>query len=195
MNRFDKYALYYLVGTSPVFIIFMIWASMVYPTATKQGNIRGGFWDIFAWFFIVWILDLFYVVIKMLFSRKLRNIVMAKMAGVKERDERESIVAGNAAKFSFLSTFAILLVMLLFSSATFSIKKYPKTTENKTGTAMVGFGFKFLDDAALTHEKVGDEESFNYKSLPLTKPVLIFLVMLWQIGSYHLVARRDLREE
>lgn len=194
MNRFDRYALYYLVGTAPVFIIFMIWASITHPTAAEQGTFNGGFWDVFGWFFIVWVLDLFYVVIKMLFSKRLRNTVMARMAGVKERDERESLVAGNAAKFSFLSTFAILLVMLLFSSATFTIKKHPENLEKKTGAAMIGFGFNFIDESALTHEKVGDVESFNYKSLPLTKPVIIFLIMLWQIGSYHLVARRDLKE-
>lgn len=194
MNRFDRYALYYLVGAAPVFIIFMIWASLLHPTAAEQGNFKGGLWDVFGWFFIVWVVDLFYVVIKMLFSKKLRNTVMAKMAGVKERDERESLVAGNAAKFSFLSTFAVLLVMLLFSSATFTLKKHPENQEKKTGAAIIGFQFNFLDESAITHEKLGQVESYNYKSLPLTKPVLIFLIMLWQIGSYHLVARRDLRE-
>ena len=194
MNRFDRYALYYLIGTAPVFIIFMIWASITHPTAAEQGTFKGGLWDVFGWFFIFWVLDLFYVVIKMLFSKKLRNTVMAKMAGVKERDERESLVAGNAAKFSFLSTFAILLVMLLFSSANFTVKKHPENVQQKTGMATVGFGFKFIDDAALTHEKNGEIETFSYNSLPITKPVLIFLIMLWQIGSYHLVARRDLKE-
>ncbi|MBY0415786.1 MAG: hypothetical protein K2Q18_16550 [Bdellovibrionales bacterium] len=200
MNRFDKYALYYLVGTSPVFFTFMIWASIEYPGVAEPEKLSGGLWNIFGWFFIAWVLDLIYVVVKMLFSKKLRNIVMSRLAGIKERDERESIVAGNAAKFSFLSTFAILLFMLLFSVTNFTVKKYDKPVgqtngETRSGKALIGFGFKLLDEAAILHEKKDAMETFNYKTFPLSKPVMIFLIMIWQIGSYHLIARKDLRDE
>ena len=115
MNKFDKYLVTYVKYTSLVFILFMIWASEEFKdlAGLQEANASGGWWNVFGAFFIVWVLGIFYIVIKMLFSKSLRNIIMSKMAGIKERDERESLVAGSAAKFSFLSTFAILLFFLL----------------------------------------------------------------------------------
>lgn len=194
LNRFDRYALKYFVYSSPVFIIFMIWASVEFKGVADGRTLNGGFWNYFGFFFIAWVLILLYAVTKMLISKKFRDTTMARLAGIKERDEREGIVAGNAAKFSFLSTFALLLFMLVFSVTNLSVIKRPNLEEKKNGLVTVGFGMKAYDETAITHEKKEGEESYNYKSLPLTKPILILLVMVWQIGSYHMVARRELRE-
>ncbi len=193
LNRFDKYTLYYFAGYSPVIIIFCIWATLTdfmnHPTADNF------FWNAFGWTFIAWALSLVYIVTKMLFSRKVRDVVMAKLAGIKERDEREVVVAGTAAKFAFLSTFALLLFMLVFSVTTFSVKKAPSTEPKKNGTAMIGFGLTPIDKTAVIHEvKPDGTETFDYKSFPLTKPVMILIMMAWMIGSYHFVARKELRE-
>ncbi|MBC7713336.1 MAG: hypothetical protein H7177_08355 [Rhizobacter sp.] len=193
LNRFDKYAIYYFAGFSPIVIIFCIWATLTgfmnHPTADNL------FWNVFGWMFISWVLILLYTVTKMLFSRKIRDILMAKLAGIKERDEREVIVAGNAAKFAFLSTFALLLFMLVFSVTTFTVKKAPNDQPKRNGTALIGFGFTPIDKEALVHEiKPDGVETFDYKSFPLTKPVMILIMMVWMIGSYHLVARKQLNE-
>lgn len=193
LNRFDKYVLYYFVGLSPFIITFMIWATatdfMNHPTADTF------FWNAFGWIFIAWVLSLIYIVSKMLFSKKVRDVVMAKLAGIKERDEREVVVAGNAAKFAFLSTFALLLFMLVFSVTTFTVKKNPNTQPKKNGTATIGLALTPIDKAALIHEVKSDgTETFDYKSFPLTKPVMILVMMIWMVGSYHLVARKELKE-
>lgn len=194
MNRFDRYALWYLVGGSPIFITFLIWASVAYNATERSSVLNGGIWNYFAIFFIPWIFDIFYIVIKMLFSNKLRDIVMAKLAGMKERDERESSVAGNAAKFSFLSTFAIVLFCIVFSITTFTVKKHPKDVDGKRGMISIGFDAKFFDKTAMTIKTEGDAEIYSYNSLPLTKPFILLLILVWQLGSYHLIARRELKE-
>ncbi len=191
LSRFDKLAFTYFVGLSPVIIIFMIWAVV---TDFMNQTTSGLGWDIFGWVFIAWVIDLIYIVTKMLVSQTVRNVVMARLAGIKERDERESEVAGNAAKFSFLATLALLIFMLVFSVSTFTITKHSKNADGKNGKAIIGFSLNAVDEHAWTHEKKEDVESFNYKGFPLTKPMMILIMIFWQIGSYHLVARRELRE-
>lgn len=119
---------------------------------------------------------------------------MARLAGIKERDEREVVVAGNAAKYSFLSTFALLLFMLVFSITTFNLEKKVVPTTGKNGAFSIGFGMKVFDETAYIHEVKDGVEKYDYKSLPLSKPFMILILMFWQIGSYHLMARRELRE-
>lgn len=195
MNRFDRYALWYLVGASPIFITFMIWASVVYDATERSSVLNGGIWNYFALFFIPWIFDLFYIVIKMLFSKALRDTVMARLAGMKERDERESNVAGNAAKFAFLSTFAIVLFCIVFSMTTFSVTKHPKDKNGDRGMISIGFNANVFDKSAVTVKTEGDAEIYSYSSMPLTKPFILVLILVWQLGSYHLIARRELKEE
>ncbi len=194
LNRFDKYSLKYFMYTSPVFIGFMIWASFEFKGAASPAQLNGGIWDVFGWFFIAWILILLYTVTKMLFSKNYRDTTMARIAGIKERDERETVVAGNAAKFSFLSTFALLLFMLVFSVTNLTVVKQPDPATGKNGMVTIGFGMKAIDEEAVVHEKKEGMESFKYTSFPLAKPLMILLLMVWQIGSYQLVARRELKE-
>lgn len=194
LNRFDQYSLKYFIYTSPVFIIFMIWATYEFAGVADKTTLNGGIWDYFAGFFIPWVLILLYTVTKMLFSKNFRDITMARLAGIKERDEREVVVAGNAAKYSFLSTFALLLFMLVFSITTFSLEKKIEPTTGKNGTFTIGFGMKALDETAYVYEVKDGIKKFDYKSIPLSKPFMILILMFWQIGSYHLMARRELRE-
>ena len=194
LNRFDKYSLKYFMYASPVFIGFMIWATYNFAGVTDKTTLNGGVWDYFAWFFIPWVFILLYVVTKMLVSKSFRDTTMAKLAGIKERDEREVVVAGNAAKYAFLSTFALLLFMLVLSITTFNLEKHVDPASQKKGMFSVGFGIKALDETAYVHEIKDGIEKYDYKSIPLSKPFMILILMFWQIGSYHLVARRELRE-
>lgn len=195
MNKFDRFSFMYLVGLSPLIFGFMIWA--VYTNFQSSPG-TGLFWDIFGWLFIAWVLDLIYLVTKMVFSKRVREVVMTRLAGMKERDERESVVAGNAAKFSFLSTLALLLFLFVFSVSNLSVTQDPTAVtpsgDKKHGKVEIGFNIKALDETALVHEHVGVVESYNYKSFPLSKPMIILLLIFWQVGSYHLIARRELAE-
>jgi MFS family permease len=191
LNRFDRYSFYYLIGLSPVIIGFMVWAvatDFKDPTPDTLG------WNLFGYVFIAWVLSLIYIVTKMLFSKRVRDALMTKLAGMKERDERESVVAGDAAKFSFLSTLALLIFFFIFTASNVTVRKHPLDSNNKRGSVAIGFGFHAVDEHALVHTVKGDEHEYDYKGIPLTKPVMILLMIFWQVGSYHLIARRELRE-
>ncbi|MFK7872173.1 MAG: hypothetical protein AB8C84_03235, partial [Oligoflexales bacterium] len=54
-----------------------------------------------------------YLFIKMVISTSFRDMTFKKFVGVKDRDERESIISGDAAKLSMVSTSA-LIVLLIF---------------------------------------------------------------------------------
>ncbi len=193
LNRFDRFSVYYFVFTSPLFISFIVWASLEFKGAANPADLNGGFWDIFGWFFIAWVLDLLFIVTKMLFSKNFRDILMAKLAGIKERDEREVVVAGNAAKFAYLSTFALLLFMLVFSVTNIKVWADPSKGPKNKGMVTIGFGAKLTDDTAIVYEKKAENNfSLSYNSLPISKPFMLIFLMIWQIGSYHLIARKEL---
>ena len=99
LNRFDRYSLKYFMYTAPVFIIFMIWATNNFAGVADKTTLNGGVWNYFAWFFIPWVLILLYVVTKMLFSKNFRDTTMAKLAGIKERDEARDRISEDASTF------------------------------------------------------------------------------------------------
>lgn len=191
LNRFDRYSFYYLIGLSPLIIGFMIWAT---ATEFKETTGNGLGWDIFGGLFIAWFLIMIYLVTKMLFSSRNRDALMTKLAGVKERDERESVVAGNAAKFSMLSTLALLLFLFLFSSGTMTVTKNQVPIAGKNGSVAIGFGVEILDKDAVVHEVKDAQDLYKYKGFPLSKPMMILILIFWQIGSYHLMARKELKD-
>jgi hypothetical protein len=194
LNRFDRYSFYYLAGLSPMIIGFMIWATMTNFVGAKGGQGEGLGWDIFGWLFVAWFLIMIYLVTKMLFSRRNREAFMTKLAGVKERDERESVVAGSAAKFSMLSTLALLLFLFLFSSGTMTVTKNQVAEVGKNGAVTIGFGMEVLEKDAVVHEVVNNQNIYKYKGFPLSKAMMILILIFWQIGSYHLMARKELKE-
>ncbi len=191
LNRFDRYSFYYLAGLSPLIIGFMIWATVTGFTETTNNGLG---WDVFGWLFIAWFLTMIYLVTKMLFSRRNREALMTKLAGVKGRDERESVVAGSAAKFSMLSTLALLLFLFLFSSGTMTVAKNQVAEPGKNGSVSIGFGMEVLEKDAVVHEVKDNKDVYKYKGFPLSKPMMILILIFWQIGSYHLMARKELKE-
>jgi len=90
--------------------------------------------------------------------------------------------------------FLVLLFLLVFSTTTLTINKHPKDLDNKRGKIFFGLYLSAIDETAVTHEVKGDTENFYYKSLSITKPVLILFLIFWQVRSYHLIARRELKE-
>lgn len=80
------------------------------------------------------------------------------------------------------------------SSSTFSVPKHLKDANEKSEMFSVGLGAKFLDETAVEYKTEGESEAYGYNSLPLAKLFILFIILVWQFGSYHLIVRRELKE-
>lgn len=198
MNKIDKIIIKYAIFSFPLIVLLMLWSlnSNSDELANAEG-VLGFFWNTLGWIFLAWIVSSLYIICKMVAIRNFRDTILKNVSGIKERDERESSISGEAAKFSFLSTAAFLLFLLFLSLFTITVQKYPKELQKPghTGSITVGLNIKsFMNDHP--QKKVTNEGLliFTYNGIPISSTMLILLVLLWQIGSYQYLSRRILKE-
>jgi hypothetical protein len=125
---------------------------------------------------------------------------MARLFGVREGDERERTVTGDAARTTLLLSLALQIVLLLLSLTTVKLvwnAAAPKGTPH--GLLAVGFqfsssdqlsAFKLASSAAATATGEPGRVIVNgYVLPPATFPVLLALILL-QIASFKAFSRR-----
>jgi hypothetical protein len=194
MNKFDKAIVSYItIAIIPVMVL-LIWggAGDADKLSLSSGMTRY-FWDTLGWIFMIWIVAMLILTLKMVFVKDLRESILAKFARIKERDEREEIISGEAAKFTLLSTLAVMFLLLFFSLFTVKVGKYPEGSlgKDKHGFISIGMNFyPFTKDAHVKETKSNGQEFFNYSGMPLSSSIVMLLMILWQLGSYQFVVRR-----
>ena len=110
MNLFKKIVIGFVFYTFPLaivgFLIIGLYENSIIPSIN-------GLYLLSLVHAAFWILITFLLTIAMFFSKKLRNDVLSKLSGMKERDEREVQIVGKALKSTYLSTMTILLFLLM----------------------------------------------------------------------------------
>lgn len=117
-------------------------------------------------------------------DRERRERAMARLCGVREGDERERAVTGDAAKTSLLLSLSFQVVLLVLSLTTVRLvwdSSAPKGTPH--GTLSVGLKFSSTDHLNLFHEAKG------YVLPPASFPILLALILL-QIGAFKTFSRK-----
>jgi hypothetical protein len=198
MKQLDRWIIRYVTTALIPVIVLLAWGSISDPDklSMSQGATRL-FWDTLGWVFMIWIVAMLYLILKMVFRRGFRETVLSKIAHIKARDEREELISGEAAKFSILSTMAIMFLILFFSLFTLTVGKYPEGTRgyDKHGFISVGMNFyPFSKDAPVKETRKDGQEIFNYNGLPLSSSLIMIIMILWQLGSYQIIAMRMGRE-
>lgn len=130
-------------------------------------------------------------------SLQYRDDVLTRLCFFKERDEREEILSGRAAKSAFLTTLAVLIFFFCLSTFTIAVYHVPqeKAINGKTGTISMGFGFGF-DSNSEQKSKVAEQDidnskvHFSYSGLPISKAMIFVILILTQIGAYNFAIRR-----
>lgn len=206
MKKIDQIILWILGLGFPVVIGLLIWAYSIVgnnqtlnPEAlVKQNQYIGGVWDFLGLFFMGWVVLAVITLFRLLLSPDLRERMLSKVARIEERDEREVEVSGYAAKFSFFANLALLVCLLFFSIFNFHIEKKNKSFvdsngETRHGHIRMGFKLRTIDEGSLVikNDEVGKE--LSYSDLPISKASIIILLIIWQIGTYHLSARKKLK--
>jgi hypothetical protein len=197
MNLFKKIVIGFVFYAFPFVLLLFICAIVRNPdlTTTPYDN-----YSIFILVLIIvclfWTLATLGLTVSMFFSKALRNSVLARLSGMKERDEREVQIAGRALKSSYLGSMTILLCLLSISfiQITFSKKSADHLKPGELPRSIsLGYNCKLSDSDALTVKKEGYDIYIQYNGVPLSTTALIMILLIWQIVSYRYVSRKALR--
>ena len=144
---------------------------------------------------IIWNLTSLILSISMFFFRNTREIVLKKLSGIKERDEREVQIVGKALRASYLGTMTILLFILFMSLI--KVEVYIKPINNAepdkphhSMTINAGIGNEIINPKAIITKKKGYTSYFLYGDIPFSSSGLILILLIWQIISFRIVSRR-----
>lgn len=145
--------------------------------------------------FGLWMAFSLYISARLVVSKKQRNAILAKLVFLREKDEREAFLTGNATKVSFLVTLSILILLLCLNTFHFSFYQVPaeQAPHGKNKSINLSISFNLLDDdteTAKVNASEGRTYFINYTGLPISKTAIILSLIIWQILSYNYLMKR-----
>lgn len=193
MKIFKKAVIHFVFYASPLALICYLFLGFV------ETRITSNFDGLHAWAslpILIWTPITFFLTVSMFFSRTLRNDVLARLSGIKERDEREVQIVGNALKSTYLTTMTLLLFLLFISLFYIHVAKKPESSVEPGEPPIevcLKLEFHLIDSNTVVTQKQGFDEYFEMNDLPISSSTLILILLLWQIFSYRHVSRRSLK--
>ncbi|MCE5286319.1 MAG: hypothetical protein LLG02_10795 [Pelosinus sp.] len=154
-------------------------------------------YNLAGFIFAVWMVLSIYLGICLMFSEKFREKVLAKLTLLKERDEREAMLTGKAAKTTMLTTIAILLFLFCLSCFQVSVYSVPpeQAINGKSNVISLNFKFSVLKDSspAISSDVIKKSNIFEYNGLPISGSAVIIGLIMWQIIAYNYSMRRFMK--
>lgn len=144
--------------------------------------------------FATWMALSLYLSLRLIVSGPFRDQVITKITFMRERDEREAMLSGKAAKAVFLTSLAFLILLFCLSCFQVSFYRLPpeKAINGKTGVVSLGLGFSILENVkqGRPDDTIQRKEIFSYNRLPLSSASIILILIMWQIIAYNYSMRR-----
>ncbi|MBP8083756.1 MAG: hypothetical protein KBH06_04225 [Spirochaetes bacterium] len=188
MNKFNRIISKYLLFSFPAVIGIVIWGNL-----QSQAEIAGFLPAVILREFlslniILWFIMLTYFVIALVISSELRNAFIIKVLRIKERDERESYITANAARFTFFSTLAVMICLLFFSIIDVSLTKVPeeKQINGKKHEISLGFKCELFDQKSQP-----DEKTVSIRSVPFSKETILMFLIVIHSASFFFHSKRN----
>lgn len=197
MNKIIRIMQTYLIVGLPFVILCMVWSTL-HPQneflahATLVPKIL---WHALAFNLMFWFLVLVLFLILLVAVPSVREKTLLRLANIKERDEREAYITGKAARITYLSTLSLMILLLFFSIFSLTIYVTPQNNNandhRKHLTVGMGVHFSLLNESQI--KKTSNEKIlFESKSISLSTPAVILILLCWQLLSFNLTARRML---
>lgn len=197
MKLFKKIVIGYVFYAFPLIFLLFICAIIKKPDLGFYSNdTYSKLVTILVVVCIFWTLATLALTISMFFLKALRSSVLARLSGMKERDEREVQIVGKALKSTYLSSMTILLCLLSISfiQVTFSKKSADNLRPGELPrTLSLGYNAKLSESDAIVTKKEGYDIYIQYNGVPLSTTALIMFLLIWQIVSYRYASRKALR--
>lgn len=174
----------FLWTSVPVFIVLL---SANFPSIEKSVWETPVLAPVLAFCFAVWFLSLIFVVFATFLSSDYKENVLQDVVLRKERDEREALLSGQAAKKSILVTLVSSILILIVTTGQYNKAETP-------GKSSVTIGvFQLSDDRPITSQ-AADGSTIVHHQLPMSKMTLVLLLILIQLSSYHAINFFNLRK-
>jgi len=197
MKRFDSVLLKVFLYGLPALVALSVFAYLYSKGAVNREASYAGFFNGLAGLVIASEMALaLYLSFRLLASAPFRDQVIARITLIRERDEREAHLTGKAARTTFVTTVALLILLFFLSCFQISIYRMPPeaAVDGKTGRVSLGLGFCLLKDGQPNKaEEIGRTDIFSYRGLPLSGTAIILLLLAWQMGCYNFTMRRLLK--
>jgi hypothetical protein len=195
MKRFDPVLLKVFLYGLPAVVVFAAFSYCYSLGVVNHADVYLRLLNSLAGLVIaLWMTLSLYLSVRLMVSVPFRDQVIAKLTFIRERDEREAILTGKAARTTFLTSLAILIFLFCLSCFQVSIYRVPpeRAVDGKTGIVSLGLGFNLLQHSK--HDKPKDtiekEDIFSYTGLPVSSTTVILMLIGWQIISYNYSMRR-----
>jgi len=195
MKKLDSMLLKSFLYGLPVVIVLAVLSYVYSLGVVNNANAYFNLLNSFAGFvFALWMTLSLYLSFRLIISGPFRDQVMARLTFIRERDEREAILTGKAARTTFLTSLAILIFLFCLSCFQVSVYRLPpeKAVNGKTGIVSLGIGFNLLEHSKQDKPKeiIEKKDIFSYTGLPLSSTTVILILIIWQIISYNYSMRR-----
>jgi len=198
MRKLDSLLLRVFLYGLPIVIAFAVF---VYPYDLETSDRAGGYikalYNFGGFVFGAWMILSIYLSVRLIVSGLFREKVLAKITFIKERDEREEILTGKAAKSTMLTSLAILLFLLCLSCFQVSVysERPEKAIDGKTTIVSLNVNFNALqsNQQGELEELLQKENMVSYSGLPVSSSAVILGLIIWQIISYNFSMRRLLK--
>ncbi len=148
----------------------------------------------------LWMVMAIYLSARLVFSPVTRGAILPRVVLMRERDEREAFLTGNATKINFLVTLAILVLLLCLNVFHVSLYQVPPehSSNGHSKAITLGIDFSLLDSPqknAQEQAKEGLGSLVTYSGLPVSKTAILVLLIIWQIASYNYLMRKFTSED
>lgn len=141
----------------------------------------------------VWMALTVYLGLRLIVSAPFREQVLTRLAFMRERDEREAMITGKAARATFLTSLAVLVFLFCLSCFQVSIYRVPpeKAIDGKTRVLSLGVGLNLVEDPAPgKNGEASGTRLFAYTGLPLSTTAVILILIALQVVCYNCSVRR-----
>ncbi|MBI2384436.1 MAG: hypothetical protein HYV14_00325 [Elusimicrobia bacterium] len=160
------------------------------------GSPQGAWRDVLNSVSFAWILCAPVWPVTWLLDRERREVAMARLCGLREGDERERTVTGEAARSALLLSLALQSIMLVLSLTTVRVVYDPESKETKKGALSAGLGFssaRHLNPFGAPLEEQDPAprgvSAGGYLLAPACFPVLAVLILV-QLAAFRAYAGR-----
>lgn len=193
MKKINLWIQKYLIWTFPNVVATSIWS---YFQGDAEIRAMKSFalttlWEVMSWGLIIWFLCLFIFMVLLVFRKDTQEATIKHLAGIKERDEREEIITGHAARRSFVSSTSFIIFLIFLSSAQINIARNPdQAIDGKKSSLTLGLKFSATDEP----KTISDDGNtiYEHRDIPLSKSALLILVLVWQVAAFRLRVRQEI---
>lgn len=186
MNKVHGFLLKYLAFSSPAVLFLLVWGFLQNQQRVLEMNNRAVYVtnEILSWHLMVWFVLLIYILVALLIMPGFRDAVFARLARIRDRDERESHIIGRASRFSFFSTLALLVFLLFFATLNISVARIPadRAIDGKRHSLSIGLSFNMWE-----HGQEGDDAGnvvLSTDSLKFSKQIILIFLIAWHMGTF-----------